>query len=135
MNSLRVLLLLSLILTPSFAWAAVDDPKSFSENIMKMVLNGELDKANDQLDLALPKREGLFTPIKDSYKEFGSPLFIDLLREEMLGSSIFEQIYLVRWDKKAMVFRLRFIKGNGGWFLWGLKYSNEGERILWPGSD
>jgi hypothetical protein len=64
---------------------------------------------------------------------FGKPLGeVEFVREEFVGNSLLRLIYLEKFERNAIVWRLTYYRPNGQWFLHTLSWDDKPQDLFEP---
>lgn len=137
-----ILVLLVLAAASGFASAAeLRDPDAavaLSEQIVSKASSGDL-RAGFELArpyVVIPQSEfdamlgqlELQLPVISA--RFGKSIGHELLRNDTVGGSLIQTIYIHKFEKHAMVWRFVFYKNDKGWVLNSFKYADDLTSVL-----
>jgi hypothetical protein len=131
-----VMLALALLFTPSVSAAkleSVDAAIAVTDQIMKRVVAGDL-KGGFELakpHAAVPAAEvdaivgqaELMQPMLVA--RFGKSIGYEQIRNDAVGSSLAQIVYIQRFEKHAMVWRFILYRGIDGWIINSFKYEDD----------
>lgn len=131
-----VMLALALLLTPSVSAAkleSIDAAIAVTDQIMKRVVAGDL-KGGFELakpHAAVPAAEvdaivgqaELMQPMLVA--RFGKSIGYEQIRNDAVGSSLAQIVYIQRFEKHAMVWRFILYRGSDGWIINSFKYEDD----------
>lgn len=61
---------------------------------------------------------------------FGKPIGYEFLRNDTVGDSLVQTVYLQKFEKHAMVWRFVFYRNEKGWVLNSFKYADDLSSLL-----
>lgn len=80
-----------------------------------VIPQSEFDALLGQVELQLPMISG----------RFGKSIGYELLRNDTVGASLVQAVYIQKFEKHAMVWRFIFYKADTGWVLNSFKYVDD----------
>jgi hypothetical protein len=139
---MRSSLLLIALVVPSTSFAAeLADPTAalaLSDKAMKLAASGKVRAALEELRpyVVIPQSEfdstlgqaELQLPVIAS--RFGKPIGYELVRNDTVGASLVQAIYLQKFERHAMVWRFIYYKNDKGWVLNSFKFSDDLGTVL-----
>lgn len=85
-----------------------------------VVPENEFQTALDKIDLQLP----VFA------SRFGKVIGYELIRNDTVGASLIQPVYLLKYEKHALVWRFTYYKNDKGWVLNTFKYADDFSGVL-----
>jgi hypothetical protein len=110
-----------------------DDAVALSDNVMAQVASGDLRGGLEALkpytvvppaefDAMIGQAE-LQQPMM--HARFGKSIGHEIIRNDTVGQSLIQVVYLHRYESHATVWRFTFYRGSSGWVLNSFKYVDD----------
>ena len=129
-------LALAMLFSPSVHAAkleTIDSAVAVTDQIMKHVVAGDLKGGFElakphaavpaaEIDAILGQAE-LLQPMLVT--RFGKSLGYEQIRNDAVGSSLAQIVYIQRFEKHAMVWRFVLYRGNDGWIINSFKFEDD----------
>jgi len=107
------------------------DCRARAEAFLKDVVAGDINGAYDRLlGLNLSKEEKdsvetLKIKTRTAVNVYGKALGTDFIREQRYGGSITRLVYVMKYDKSALIWELYFYKPQSEWRLANVKFNDD----------
>jgi hypothetical protein len=112
-------------------------PKAMAEVFLATVQQGEIDAAIDTLIANSPMLQlkpqeiaVLKNQTRSMLPLYGSMLGYEKVKEEMVGTSIVSLVFLARYDKHPIAWRLIFYRPKDQWYVSAFKWSDAFEGLF-----